>query len=126
GRHVYVDAVVVERVDRHVEPRAVRLQVGQRDLRRLLHDVAELPGQHQAVIVTGALPGSVASAVVTFRSARASARSSWRPPASCVYSPATRCRASSATVTSSEVSPARSSSRGSRWSRAIATFSASV
>ncbi len=69
-------------------------------------------------------PSSVCAA--TLRSTRAIARSRFRTPASRVYSPASFRSAGSSTATSSSLRPARSSWRGSRWSRAMTTFSSSV
>jgi hypothetical protein len=79
-----------------------------------------------APTVTGACCSVVASLGATWRRIRAIARSSWRTLASRVCSAATARSAPSSTATSSALRPARCSCRGSRCSRAMATFSSSV
>ena len=65
-------------------------------------------------IAIGALAVPDASRVAVLRSSVPSSRSSWRTPASRVYSPTTSCSVSSPTATSSGSSPLRSRWRGHR------------
>ena len=69
---------------------------------------------------------SEAILVAVLRRMAPSSRSSWRTPASRVYSDTTVSSASSAIETSSSRSPARSRCRGHRYPRAMADFSSVV
>ena len=156
----------------------MRAQIGQGDLGRLLHDVAELAREHKTRLALHdgrldeqhvaagagdsqarrdtrhggafgrlgreARPAQVSvevvrpdldrwcprarrrGAVVTLRSTLAIARSSWRTPASWVYSVAIDPQGLLVDGDLSRASPARSIWRGTRWLRAMATFSSSV
>ena len=86
---------------------------------------AQVRDQGVGVDVDGAsVPES--SATATLRRTFARPRSSCRTPASRVYSAAIMPSATSEKSTSDGSRPAFSTCRGSRWSRAMATFSASV
>ena len=145
-RDVHVERALVERVGLDLELLRVRADVGERDLRGLLHHVAELAGQRQPLVAlhagrldeedvaagardgepggdardrrplggllaealpaervaekpsstsTGASTRPAAIFVAVLRSSLPSSRSSWRTPASRVYSLTTRSSSSS-------------------------------